>query len=234
MSGNTLGKLFCVTSFGESHGPAIGCVVDGCPPGHGARRGRHPARSRPPQARHLAPRDAAARRRHRRDPVRRVRGQDHRHADRAAHPQRRCEEQGLLQDQGHVPAGARRLHLPAEVRHPRLPRRRAPVGARDRGARGGGGDREEMAAREVRRGRARLSGRSSARSRCRSSRGTPSTAIRFSWPTRRSCRSSRNSWTGCASPAIPAARDHDRRARTCRWAGASRCTTSSTPISPTT
>src|SRR5574340_703430 len=33
MSGNTLGTLFCVTSFGESHGPAIGCVVDGCPPG---------------------------------------------------------------------------------------------------------------------------------------------------------------------------------------------------------
>ena len=32
MSGNTLGTLFCVTSFGESHGPAIGCVVDGCPP----------------------------------------------------------------------------------------------------------------------------------------------------------------------------------------------------------
>ncbi|MDQ4147829.1 MAG: chorismate synthase [Pseudomonadota bacterium] len=32
MSGNTFGKLFCVTSFGESHGPAIGCVVDGCPP----------------------------------------------------------------------------------------------------------------------------------------------------------------------------------------------------------
>ena len=33
MSGNTLGRLFRVTSFGESHGPAIGCVVDGCPPG---------------------------------------------------------------------------------------------------------------------------------------------------------------------------------------------------------
>jgi chorismate synthase len=33
MSGNTLGKLFCVTNFGESHGPAIGAVVDGCPPG---------------------------------------------------------------------------------------------------------------------------------------------------------------------------------------------------------
>ena len=33
MSGNTFGRLFCVSSFGESHGPAIGCVVDGCPPG---------------------------------------------------------------------------------------------------------------------------------------------------------------------------------------------------------
>lgn len=33
MSGNTFGKLFSITSFGESHGPAIGCIVDGCPPG---------------------------------------------------------------------------------------------------------------------------------------------------------------------------------------------------------
>ena len=33
MSGNTFGTLYCVTSFGESHGSAIGCVVDGCPPG---------------------------------------------------------------------------------------------------------------------------------------------------------------------------------------------------------
>ena len=33
MSGNTFGTVFAVTSFGESHGPAIGCVVDGCPPG---------------------------------------------------------------------------------------------------------------------------------------------------------------------------------------------------------
>lgn len=32
MSGNSIGKLFTVTSFGESHGPALGCVVDGCPP----------------------------------------------------------------------------------------------------------------------------------------------------------------------------------------------------------
>ena len=33
MSGSTLGRLFTVTNFGESHGPAIGCVIDGCPPG---------------------------------------------------------------------------------------------------------------------------------------------------------------------------------------------------------
>ena len=33
MPGSTFGSLFRVTNFGESHGPAIGCVVDGCPPG---------------------------------------------------------------------------------------------------------------------------------------------------------------------------------------------------------
>ena len=33
MSGNTIGKLFTVTTFGESHGPALGAIVDGCPPG---------------------------------------------------------------------------------------------------------------------------------------------------------------------------------------------------------
>ena len=33
MSGNTLGKLFSVTTFGESHGTTLGCIIDGCPPG---------------------------------------------------------------------------------------------------------------------------------------------------------------------------------------------------------
>ncbi len=33
MAGNTFGQMFAVTSFGESHGPALGCIVDGCPPG---------------------------------------------------------------------------------------------------------------------------------------------------------------------------------------------------------
>ena len=32
MAGSTFGQLFCVTNFGESHGAAIGCVIDGCPP----------------------------------------------------------------------------------------------------------------------------------------------------------------------------------------------------------
>ena len=95
MSGNTLGRLFCVTSFGESHGPAIGCVVDGCPPGMALAGRRHPARPRPAQARHLAPRDPAPRVRRRGDPVRRVRRPHHRHADRAADPQRGPAQQGL-------------------------------------------------------------------------------------------------------------------------------------------
>ena len=33
MSGNTIGKIFSVTTFGESHGEALGCIIDGCPPG---------------------------------------------------------------------------------------------------------------------------------------------------------------------------------------------------------
>jgi chorismate synthase len=33
MSGNTIGRLFCVSTFGESHGPALGAIIDGCPPG---------------------------------------------------------------------------------------------------------------------------------------------------------------------------------------------------------
>ena len=33
MAGNTIGQLFTVTTFGESHGPALGAIIDGCPPG---------------------------------------------------------------------------------------------------------------------------------------------------------------------------------------------------------
>src|SRR3982750_1103705 len=62
MSGSTLGTLFTVTTFGESHGPAIGCVVDGCPPGMQLSESdiqpdldrRKPGTSRPAPQRHEA------------------------------------------------------------------------------------------------------------------------------------------------------------------------------------
>ncbi len=59
MSGNTLGTLFCFTSFGESHGPAIGCVVDGCPPGMALAEAdiqRELDRRRPGTSRHVTQR----------------------------------------------------------------------------------------------------------------------------------------------------------------------------------
>ena len=74
MAGDTYGRLFTVTTFGESHGPAMGCVVDGCPPGLRARRGRHPTRSRSSAPGPLAARDPAARARSGEDSVGRVRG----------------------------------------------------------------------------------------------------------------------------------------------------------------
>jgi chorismate synthase len=62
MSGNTLGKLFCVTNFGESHGPAIGAVVDGCPPGmllNAADIQKELDRRRPGTSRHVTQRQEA-------------------------------------------------------------------------------------------------------------------------------------------------------------------------------
>ena len=59
MSGNTFGRLFTVTTFGESHGPALGCVVDGCPPGLALSEAdlQHDLdRRRPGRSRHVSPR----------------------------------------------------------------------------------------------------------------------------------------------------------------------------------
>jgi chorismate synthase len=59
MSGNSFGKLFVVTTFGESHGPAIGAIVDGCPPGlvlSEADLQRDLDRRRPGQSRHTTQR----------------------------------------------------------------------------------------------------------------------------------------------------------------------------------
>jgi chorismate synthase len=62
MAGNTYGKLFTVTGFGESHGPAIGCIVDGCPPGlelTEADLQRDLNRRKPGQSRHTTQRREA-------------------------------------------------------------------------------------------------------------------------------------------------------------------------------
>lgn len=59
MAGNTFGERFRVTTFGESHGPAIGCVIDGCPPGLEIDLGemrRQLRRRRPGQSRHTTQR----------------------------------------------------------------------------------------------------------------------------------------------------------------------------------
>ena len=59
MAGNTIGTLYTVPSFGESHGPAIGCVVDGCPPGLAISEGDIQAeldRRRPGTSRHVTQR----------------------------------------------------------------------------------------------------------------------------------------------------------------------------------
>ena len=93
VSHNSFGHLFRVTTWGESHGPAIGCVVDGCPPAAAADRGRHPALARPPPSRPVAlhhPAPGAGRGPH---PLRRLRGPHHRHPDRARDPERRPAQQ---------------------------------------------------------------------------------------------------------------------------------------------
>ena len=64
MSGNSIGRLFVVTGFGESHGPAIGGIVDGCPPGLGlcaADLQRDLDRRKPGQSRHTTQRREADR-----------------------------------------------------------------------------------------------------------------------------------------------------------------------------
>src|ERR1700733_11060543 len=60
MSGNTFGTLFAVTNFGESHGPAIGCIIDGCPPRMAlSQAATQPAldRRRPGTSRHVTQRN---------------------------------------------------------------------------------------------------------------------------------------------------------------------------------
>ena len=188
MSGNTLGTLFCVTSFGESHGPAIGCVVDGCPPGLALAEAdiqRELDRRKPGTSRHVTQRresdtveilSGVFEGRTTGTPIALlIRNEDQRSKDYA-------------DDRRHLPARPRRLRVLAEVRHPRSPRRRPLVGARDRGARGGRRDREKVARRALWRDDPRAP--RPARAQAHPVRGLErrSTRIRSSSPTRRSCR----------------------------------------------
>ncbi len=137
MSFNTFGHLFRVTTFGESHGPAIGCVVDGCPPRIALSESRHPALSRPPPSRPVALHDAAPGTRCRQNPFRRVRrrgkrrASHDRHADCARHRECRPALERLFRHQGQISPRPRRLYLRRQIRLARLSRRRPPVGARD-------------------------------------------------------------------------------------------------------
>ena len=117
MSGNTFGTLFTVTTFGESHGPAYGCIVDGCPPGLELSEEdlqRDLDRRKPGTSRHTTQRREP-------DLVRILSGvfegrttDPHRPFDR----EHRSKIQGLRQDYGPIPAWARRLHLSAKIRYP--------------------------------------------------------------------------------------------------------------------
>ena len=140
MSFNGFGHLFRVTTWGESHGPALGCVVDGCPPGvalseadiqpwldarrPGQNRYHHPAAG---GRRGRASCRASSRGVTTGTPISLMIG----------NTDQRSKDYGDIAAK--LPARARRPHLSPEVRPARLPRRRAVERARDGGAGGGGG-----------------------------------------------------------------------------------------------
>ena len=144
MSHNTFGHLFRVTTWGESHGAALGCVVDGCPPGIRFTLADIQAeldKRRPGQSRFVTQRrepDEVQ------DPVRRsCMDDDGETMITTGTPismlienvDQRSKDYGEIARQ--YRPGPRRLHLRHEIRHSRLSRRRPLLGARDGGARGG-------------------------------------------------------------------------------------------------
>src|SRR5499427_5415895 len=150
MSGNSFGLLYCVTSFGESHGPAYGGVVDGCPPGLELSESdiqKELDRRKPGSSRHVTQRRES-------DRIELlsgvfegrttgtaigflVRNEDQRSKDYAALAQKFRP--------------ARRTSGNRCSRRARSARRRARIGARDGGARGRRRDRQEIPAGKIRR-----------------------------------------------------------------------------------
>ena len=229
---NTFGQLFRVTTFGESHGPAIGCVIDGCPPGiaiapedfaHDLAR-RATGKSRHTSQRHEADEveilSGVYEGRTTGTPIALlVRNTDARSKDydkiaeqfRPGHADYTYwQKYGIRDPRGGGRSSARETTM----------RVAAAVIAK------------KWLARAVRRARARLPVADRRRRAARRSTGTRSRAIRSSGPTPRRSPSSRPTWMRCASPAIRSARASTWSPTACRRAGASRSTASSTANSP--
>ena len=233
MSGNTLGKLFCVTSFGESHGPAYGGVVDGCPPGlelSEADIQQELDRRKPGTSRHVTQRREA-------DRVEILSGVfEGRTTGTAIGFLVRNEDQ-RSKDYGNIAETFRPGH--ADYTYWQK------YGIRD--YRGGGRASARETLVRVAAGaiakkwlkekygvsvRGYLSQLGSNRDRVQGlERGRAESVLRAGHG--RWCRRWKPTWTRCASPAIPSARNSPWWPRTCRWAGASRCMTGSMPTSPT-
>ena len=238
MSHNTFGHLFRVTTWGESHGPALGCVVDGCPPGIRFTLADIQAeldKRRPGQSRFVTQRREP-------DEVKILSGVMSRTARRWSPPARRSRMlienvDQRSKDYGEIARQYRPGHADytydAEIRHSRLSRRRPLLGARDR--RAGRGRRAGA------QGRARHDGARRAGLDGRARRSTAPTGTGISSATRKipfftpdpaSCRSSPTISTASARPAPRSARSSRSSPKACRPASARRSTPSSTRTSP--
>ena len=234
MSGNTLGTLFTVTTFGESHGPAIGCVIDGCPPGMSLSEADIQPdldRRKPGTSRHVTQRREE-------DKVEILSGVYEGKTTGTPIALLIRNEDQRSKDYAKIANSFRPGHADytylQEVRHSRSARGRAVVGSADRAGGGRGCGREEVAEGEVRRGGARLPRADRAEQDRRSriwddvdAEGNP-----FFAPIARACPSSRRTWTSCASPATRAARGSTSSRRAFPRAGASRSTGGWTRTSP--
>ena len=225
--------LFRVTNFGESHGPAIGCVIDGCPPGMAlAEADIQPDldRRRPGTSRHVTQRNEP-------DAVEILSGVYEGQTTGTPicllirNTDQRSKDYGNIAR--HLPPRPRRLHLLAQVRPARPARRRPLVGAAD-GADGGAGAVARKWLREHY-GTAFRGCMTAARRDPDSLRGLGACAAQ---PVLRRQRR-RSPQLEAYMDALRKAGDSVRRAHprrgdaTCRSAWASRCSTSSTPTSPT-
>ena len=211
MSFNTFGHLFRVTTFGESHGPAIGCVVDGCPPGIPLTEADiqpYLDKRRPGQSRFTTQRAEP-------DQVRILSGvfKDERTGAQVTtgtpigllidNVDQRSKDYSDIRDK-YRPGHADYTY---DVKYgaARLSRRRPPVGARDRDA---GRRRRDRAQDRARHDGARRAGPDGHRTRstARAGTGTRSSAIRSSARTRRRRSSSRAISTASARRARRSAR----------------------------